>query len=201
MTKLVLDLDDIQGDVLTPFQKDVENFVFFKIVDKISFKDLAKRHIVGRVTNAQQAHERELTIERRKRVGARPAPEFVSLNIGFSKDGLSQLIGGQGLEFDPAFARGAANPYTTKILNDPPCSTWMKEFVSERIDGIFFITGRYQSTVVFHSNELLRLLDRSIKVVYSEMGNTRPGAERGHEHFGFLDGISQPGIRGLTRNL
>ncbi len=27
----------------------------------------------------------------------------------------------------------------------------------------------------------------------------RPGAQRGHEHFGFLDGISQPGIRGLTR--
>jgi Dyp-type peroxidase family len=30
------------------------------------------------------------------------------------------------------------------------------------------------------------------------MGNTRPGVQRGHEHFGFLDGISQPGIRGLT---
>ena len=35
-------------------------------------------------------------------------------------------------------------------------------------------------------------------MIYSEIGKTRPGAERGHEHFGFLDGISQPGIRGLT---
>src|SRR4029077_15384308 len=25
-----------------------------------------------------------------------------------------------------------------------------------------------------------------------------PGARRGHEHFGFADGVSQPGIRGLT---
>src|SRR5437764_479930 len=29
-------------------------------------------------------------------------------------------------------------------------------------------------------------------------GNGRPGAERGHEHFGFKDGIPQPGIDGLT---
>jgi Dyp-type peroxidase family len=46
---------------------------------------------------------------------------------------------------------------------------------------------------------LLRLLGTSIEVVYSEMANTRPGAQRGFEHFGYRDGISQPGIRGLTR--
>jgi deferrochelatase/peroxidase EfeB len=39
----------------------------------------------------------------------------------------------------------------------------------------------------------------TISVVYVELGHVRPGPERGHEHFGFLDGISQPGIRGLTR--
>jgi Dyp-type peroxidase family len=52
---------------------------------------------------------------------------------------------------------------------------------------------------VSYSNGLLGLLGSSIKVVYAEMANTRPGAQRGHEHFGFLDGISQPGVRGLTR--
>jgi Dyp-type peroxidase family len=31
-------------------------------------------------------------------------------------------------------------------------------------------------------------------------GNARPGDERGHEHFGFKDGISQPGIGGLTKS-
>ncbi len=38
----------------------------------------------------------------------------------------------------------------------------------------------------------------SIKVIYSEMGSVRAGKERGHEHFGFLDNVSQPGVRGLT---
>jgi Dyp-type peroxidase family len=43
------------------------------------------------------------------------------------------------------------------------------------------------------------LLGTSIKLVYSEIGNTRPGAHRGFEHFGYRDGVSQPGIRGLTQ--
>jgi hypothetical protein len=47
-------------------------------------------------------------------------------------------------------------------------------------------------------NVLLGLLGASVKVMSSEIGNTRSGAERGHQHFGFLNGISQPGIRGLT---
>jgi Dyp-type peroxidase family len=84
------------------------------------------------------------------------------------------------------------------MLNDPPSSTWVKKFVSDRIDGVFLITGPDRPSVTFHSDELLRFLSTSMKVLYSEVGNTRPGAERGHEHFGFLDNISQPGIRGLT---
>jgi Dyp-type peroxidase family len=46
---------------------------------------------------------------------------------------------------------------------------------------------------------MLRWLGTSIRVAYSEIGDTRPGARRGFEHFGYRDGISQLGIRGLTR--
>src|SRR5262249_44081783 len=72
------------------------------------------------------------------------------------------------------------------------------EFISDRIDGVFLVTSSDRSSLTSHSNQLLRAIGSSIKVVYSEIGNTRPGRERGHEHFGFLDGVSQPGIRGLT---
>ena len=46
---------------------------------------------------------------------------------------------------------------------------------------------------------MLARLGHAIEPLYSEMGQVRPGRQRGHEHFGFRDGISQPGIRGLTR--
>ncbi|MFD5419557.1 Dyp-type peroxidase [Streptomyces sp. NPDC127069] len=34
-------------------------------------------------------------------------------------------------------------------------------------------------------------------LVFRQDGGTLPGALRGHEHFGFTDGISQPGVRGF----
>jgi Dyp-type peroxidase family len=199
MTRSMLDLDDIQGDVLEGLQKDIENFIFFRIADTHSFKSLIKQHVVRRITSAQQVRQRQLTIERHRKLGQRPLEGFQGLNLSFTKDGLAQLIGGGRMSLDPSFEKGASDQYTVKSLNDPLTSTWVKKFVSDRIDGVFLITGRHLSAVTFHSNELLRLLSGCIRVVYSEIGTTRPGAERGHEHFGFLDGISNPGIRGLTR--
>ena len=35
-----------------------------------------------------------------------------------------------------------------------------------------------------------------IRVMLEQEGNTLRGALRGHEHFGFKDGVSQPGVRG-----
>ncbi len=194
----MLDLGDIQADVVIGLQKDVENFILFKIVDKISFRALVKQHVIGRITSAEKAHYREMMIWRRQKLGQKTRERLEGLNVGFTKDGLTKLINIGWPEFDPAFERGAEHPDTIEALNDPPVSHWVCKFLSDRIDGLFLVTGHDRSFVTFHSNQLLSFLGSSIKVVCSEIGNTRPGAERKREHFGFLDGISQPGIRGLT---
>jgi hypothetical protein len=137
-------------------------------------------------------------IQRRRELRESTRDEFLGLNIGFTKDGLAQLIGALPA-LDPAFERGADDQRSVDRLSDPPSLAWLSSFVSDRIDGVLLTTGRGRSSVVSYSNGLLGLLGSSIKVVYAEMANTRPGAQRGHEHFGFLDGISQPGVRGLTR--
>jgi Dyp-type peroxidase family len=193
-----LDLEDIQGDVFEGLQKYVENFIFFKVVDAAYFKWLIRRHVADRITSAARVHQQELEIQRRQRLGQKRYQPFQGLNLGFTKDGLTQLIGSARPRLDPAFELGADHPHTIGTLNDSPRSDWVKAFVSDRIDGVFLITGPDASFVTLRSNELLRLLSSSIKAVYAEAGNTRPGARRGHEHFGFLDGVSQPGIRDLT---
>ena len=200
MKRSMPDLNDIQGDVVIGMQKDAENFIFFKITDKGSFKARSRLHIVDRITSAQQTHQRELIIERRKKLGQTVREKFWGLSAGFTKEGITQLLGAARQSLDPAFERGADHHDTIGALNDPPQVTWLKKFVADRIDGVFLVTGPDRSSVMFQSSELTRLLGSSIKVVYSEIGNTRPGAERGHEHFGFLDGVSQPGIRGLTQS-
>ena len=197
MRQLSLDLYDIQGDVLEGLPKNCENFIFYKIVNPGSFKQHLKHYVIPRITDALQVHERELAVQSRTTRGYRNLDDILGLNLGFTKDGVAQLFGVQP-NLDPAFEKGADHRDTIKNLNDPSPRNWLKEFISDRIDGILLVTGRDRSTVTFHSNDLLRSLSSSIKLVYSEIGTTRPGAERGHEHFGFLDGISQPGIRGLT---
>jgi Dyp-type peroxidase family len=199
MGQPTLDLKDIQGDVLEGLQKNAENFVFFKIVNSIYFKTLVKQYVLSRITSAQQVDDREMIIQRRKKFGQARSDRFPGLNLGFSHSGLTQLIGTARPKLDPSFEKGADHNDTIKSLNDPPSSAWIKKFLSDRVDGVFLITGSDQSSMTFHSDELVRFLGGSIKVIYSEMGNARPGAQRGHEHFGFLDGVSQPGVRRLTQ--
>jgi Dyp-type peroxidase family len=193
-----LELGDIQGDVVIGLQKNAECFVFFKIVNPGSFKRLVKQHVAWRITSAWQANHQEQRLSQGSDYKKSPAI-VIGLNLGFTSDGLTQLLGAGRPHLNPSFERGAGDPATTQRLHDPPVSAWLKNFRSDRIDGVFIVTGPREGLVNYHRAELLRLLGGSIQVVYSEMGTTRPGAQRGFEHFGYRDGISQPGIRGLTR--
>ena len=193
-----LELGDIQGDVLIGLQKNAECFVFFKIVNLGSFKRLVKQHVTWRITSAWQANHQEQRLSQGSNYTKSPAV-VIGLNLGFTREGLTQLLGAARPHLDPSFERGAEARETIERLHDPPPSAWLREFRSDLIDGVFLVTGPREGLVNYHRAQLLRLLGDSIKVVYSEMGTTRPGAFRGFEHFGYRDGISQPGIRGLTR--
>lgn len=194
----LLELADIQGDILVGLQKDAEGFVFFEIKDVGSFKDLVKRYVIRNITSAQEASRRDFVARQRKRLGQRPLGSLTGLNFGLTKDGLTQLLGPSRPRLARSFETGAEHPETIELLHDPPIENWLKPFATRRIDGVFLITGPNSPVVTFESAKLLRRLGSSIDVVYCEIGNTRPGAQRGFEHFGYRDGISQPGIRGLT---
>ena len=199
MTRPMLELDDIQGDIVVGLQKYYEIFLFFKIVDPLLFKRAVRLHVISRITSARVAHRRELILRSRKGLGRKSIDLLRGLNVGFTKDGLTQIFGAARPALDRSFERGADHQDTIEMLNDPPRVAWILEFISDRIDGVLLITAAHRSDVTAQCNEFLRLLGAAIKVVYSEMGTTRPGAQRGFEHFGYRDGISQPGIRGLTR--
>ncbi len=195
-----MDLNEIQGDVLQGLQKNTENFIFFKVIDVATFRGFLPALIAPKISNLEWVRQQEREIESLKYLGLRPGRVICGFNLGFTNHGLNRIVGIKRPKLIQAFERGADHEDTIATLNDPPKSKWLESFVSDRIDGVFLVTGRDRASVVSYSNELLRLLGGSIKVVYSEIGHVRPGKERGHEHFGFLDGVSQPGIRGLTRS-
>jgi Dyp-type peroxidase family len=195
MTETALDLDEIQGDLLVGMQKNAELFLIFKIADAARFKTVAREYVVGRLTNGRTVQERQRMAEQRHRGGSSGQMPWLGMNLGFTKDGLTLLLGVNRPRMDPAFERGADHPETIATLNDIPPSQWVPGF---RSDGVFLVTGPDKSFVTAYGNTLRGRLGTAVKTVYSEIGTVRPGRERGHEHFGFLDGISQPGIRGVT---
>jgi len=194
-----LELNDIQGDVLLGMQKHAELFIFFRIAEPARFKARTNENLVGRVTSTLTVKERDRSLYGGPRQQDLEAKAWLGLNLGFTKDGLTRLLGPSRPRLDEAFERGADHSKTTASLNDPPLSQWKSRWHSDTIDGVFLIAGPDPSFVNHYGNELLARFGTVIKIVYSEIANVRPRAERGHEHFGFRDGVSQPGIRGLTR--
>jgi hypothetical protein len=81
---------------------------------------------------------------------------------------------------------------------------WDPAFV-QPLHGVILISGESHETL--HKKKLeiecifgVRTIQPSIFEVTSLRGDVRPGAESGHEHFGFLDGISNPAVIGFDKD-
>ena len=199
-----IDLDQIQGDVLIGLQKFVEQFLFFEIKDVVAFKTLLRKKISHRITTTRMVKEREFHLRDHKDQGDKTPLPNIGVNIAFTAAGIGKLLpatnNGQTLG-DASFAAGAKAQ--AKSLGDPvdgagTPTTWVLQFLDASIDGAFLITGGTEALVNAEANKVLAILGASVSVAFQENGSVRPGLEKGHEHFGWLDGVSQPGINGLT---
>ena len=120
-----LDLDEIQGDLLIGMHKNAQLFIFFKIVDAIRFQTWTKEYVTRRLTSARTAQDREWRVYERQRQQEARTEAWLGLSLGFTKDGLTQLLGPARRRLDPAFERGADHPETIATFDDPPPSKWL----------------------------------------------------------------------------
>lgn len=196
---ITLNLENIQGDILVGMQKDAELFVLFTIDDVAAFKSRLPV-LATTVTSTLKVVEREGVILRAKSSHSGVRLDLFGLNIGFTSKGLAKLLGTDEVAdapgVDPSFVAGAKS--RAEDLGDQ-VDAWLDPFASDIADGVLLVTGPEATKVTVHADKILQSLAPTITAIYSELGETRP--QRGHEHFGFLDGVSQPGIRGLTEPL
>jgi len=169
------------------------------------FKTVLRSEVAKRVTSTRLVVAREFQVRDAKVApldvaAGDPVPlPLVGLNVAFTNAGIGKLRPNEADLGDPSFVAGAAA--SAKALGDPIDGSgkplWIDPYDGTAIDGVFLITAGTQPEAAAAANDLITALQDSVNLLRSEMGAVRTGAQRGHEHFGFLDGVSQPAIAGL----
>ncbi|KAF8657102.1 hypothetical protein AX16_002289 [Volvariella volvacea WC 439] len=208
-----IDLNNIQGDILLGLPKRAESFLFLEIADPTAFRQHLKVFLTSKLVHSVA----DLQVKRdeiRKYHRAHPDGtllRFAGAAIGFSHAGFQALgIDDTGLTHgSPAFAQGQeavavsilgdtpnpndpsepedwASPFTTKIHAVIAVAVHSTDIIQEIIDQIILTIFGYNTPQ--SSINLLGRLD----------GKVRPPPFKGHEHFGFQDGISNPTVVGFN---
>jgi Dyp-type peroxidase family len=136
-----------------------------------------------------------------QRAEKRQFPPLVA--IGFSYQGLFDLTVGASEIPSVAFKNGLAqrsaligDPTDPTVLGHP--STWSVGKPGEELDILIVIAGDDRKSVKECASNLERRFVEIGAKVQRQVGDVRDDVEgqEGHEHFGFDDSVSQPGIRG-----
>ncbi len=213
-----VDLEDIQGNVLFGFNKDFQRFKLLSIVDVAPVRPWLTW------VNSQVATAMEVWRYRRlrKAVKARnqgqsshltaswsaiafsyralkllvPARELASLDNGAFEAGLAASASLLGDPSDPADP-GHPKNWEFGGLSGPPIDI-VVTIASDTLAGIEEVSREWDRQIAG-----VRSADGSPAlrpVVADQDGATLPDSLRGHEHFGFKDGVSQPGLRGCVKS-
>ncbi len=213
----VLAINQIQGNILAGFNKDFQTLVFLHIDRAEDFKPWLASQIDFIATTAEVLAFNRLFKEirtRRKRESNTVKATWI--NIAFSYEGIRALVGAiEAHKFkDHAFKAGLAarsaslgDPRNAADLESSP-KNWAVGGPNNRPAHVILIVASDDRedmlAEVERIEESLRNFRKSdgtrapsgAHVVFKEEGANLPPPLSGHEHFGFLDGVSQPSIRG-----
>lgn len=197
--------DDIQGNVVPGFKKDHQHFLFFKVHSVKGAKQWL-RWLAPRIASMDEvlAFVRTHRSLRLKLGVKEPGLKATWVNVAFSCATIVKLAGKDQLEDfgDLSFRQGLAERST--YLGDPTDlkapghrANWVVGGPKNEADILVIVASDDE-------DDLSAMVDvvteeaagAGLTLLFEQRGRTLPGSLRGHEHFGFKDGISQPGIRG-----
>ncbi|KAJ5672381.1 hypothetical protein N7507_001508 [Penicillium longicatenatum] len=203
----MIDQKNIQGDIWPRLPKKFEKFIFFRITNVAEFKK-ALPVMADYITTAETTLKNRENIKRKKADGSKELIKMVSMNIAFSASGLSKLsaekfnddIFNGGQFKDMTYPEAGEKAEDHQGLDDQ--HDWVPELKpsSGFIDGCLTVTGDSEDGIEKLTRKTFDWVfnigndKQSIEKVYSKDGKVYPDHR---EHFGWVDGISQPLVKGL----
>jgi deferrochelatase/peroxidase EfeB len=201
----VLAMAGIQGNVVAGFNKSYQTLLHYHIEKTDLFKPiLAELSYLVATADEVLAFNR-LFKQMRDRRGQPSILRSCWINIAFSFRGLKRL-GAQGADLfaDRCFRSGLVEH--CEVLKDPtgPDKWKVNDGDGEDAADVLIIVAADTEADLAGDVQKVRDLIRwenGARQVGEDQGQNLPGELAGHEHFGFLDGISQLGIRGRASDV
>jgi Dyp-type peroxidase family len=213
----VLAVDQIQGNVLAGFNKDFQTLIFLHIDRPRDFKPWLAAQVDFIATTAEVLAFNRLFKEiRTRRKRETSAVKATWLNIAFSFEGVKALVSASEANkfIDRAFKDGLVarseslgDPRDVEDMegspknwvfggsNNDPVHVVLIVASDDRGDMLAEVERLEESLENFQRDDSTRA-SSAAHVIFKEEGANLPAPLAGHEHFGFLDGVSQPGVRG-----
>jgi Dyp-type peroxidase family len=203
----VMAMDEIQGLAIPGFFKPHMTLLGVRYEGDLAIRNFKKflAQLASEVSNAHQTlgnrrNYRALRAQQKTLYPADAKPVVLTA-IGFGSKGLIKLTPGATAIPSAAYQEGLLN--RSALLGDPIDNTaeghpsrWIVGGPESELDALIVIGGDERSHVDKCAHDLRkRILPTGARILYDENGDVRAD-QRGHEHFGFDDGVSQPGIRG-----
>lgn len=181
-------LKDLQGNILRGHGRDssVHLFLQFKPNQVQQLKEWI-RGFATKITSAQKQAD-EAKLYRDKKIAGDPFVNFFLSRKGYEYLGFKpfQIPG------DESFRFGMKNDTIRKLLGDPVVEKW-DPGLQEEIHALLLIADDNVVSLLQTVNKITRELYRLAQVVHREDGFILKNEKGEHiEHFGFVDGISQP---------
>jgi Dyp-type peroxidase family len=197
-----LKLANIQGNILAGFNKDHQCFLFVNFPPNSDPKGWLTAVTPQVATTAEVSAFNVLF----KAINARRGREEGTvkatwINLALSASGLQALgTPATDLETFPASFR-AGMKAQAPIIGDDGASApehWIEPLGSTDVHALVLVAADDREDL---DAGVLRQIDRlgehDLRLLFKQDGRARSDLP-GHEHFGFKDGVSQPGIRGFT---
>lgn len=206
-----LNLDNIQGNILGGFNKDFQSFLFLKFASAAKgrawIKEISDPDSEVSVAKSSSTDVLKFNAQFKSLRAEGIKPEAVIAaawtNLALSFQGLKALNAKATdlQKFPSAFKQGmAARSAAIGDVGASAPTKWMSPMGSSDVHAILQVAADDELAL---KNRVAAISGSSafkagVMVLLPQEGRTREGANAGHEHFGFKDGVSQPGIRGIT---
>ncbi|HEY0158901.1 MAG TPA: Dyp-type peroxidase [Thermoanaerobaculia bacterium] len=205
--------NQIQGDSLAGFRKDHVTLLFLRFNEKkiAAVKKwllalaprLATLNAVAQFNDAFREARRSLPLRPDTLRREEPPLAATWINVAFTAQGLEKLVGAEAIAgFETAFRIGA--DVRAGTIGDPTDrsdgspSGWLVGSGSNVPDAMVNLAADDEKALKKLVTAMRAEISSTgaIKIIHTDVGNAKLAPRTGHEHFGFKDGVSQPGVRG-----